>query len=100
MYYHDLHIKIMLKSMWHPVEYVCLSRIKLVLRVIKEILHAFQWAVLHTEMDSKWASRQEGTGSQRHLCVLLAFALCLAGSVPAISLLSVGGASNRDGKSF
>lgn len=53
--------------MWHSVEYVCLSRIKLVLRVIKEILHAFQWAVLHTEVDSKWASSQKATGGQR-LC--------------------------------
>lgn len=47
--------------MWHSVEYVCLSRIKLVLRVMKEILHAFQWAVLHTKVDSKWASTQKGT---------------------------------------
>lgn len=41
------------KSMWHSVEYVCLSRIKLVLRVIKEVLHAFQRAPLHTEVGSK-----------------------------------------------
>lgn len=39
-YYPDLHIKIMPKSMWYSLEYVCLSRIKLVLRVIKEIFHA------------------------------------------------------------
>lgn len=39
--------------MWHLVEYVCLSRIKLVPRVIKEVLHAFQRAQLHTEMGSK-----------------------------------------------
>lgn len=81
--------------MWHSVEYVCLSRIKLVLRVIKEILHAFQWAVLHTEMDSKWASTQKGTDGQRCFCVLLA-SLCLAGTGTAFSLLSVADLFNGD----
>lgn len=41
--------------MWHSLEYVCLSRIKLGQRVIKEIFHAFvQWTVFHTEMNKKW----------------------------------------------
>lgn len=80
--------------MWHPVEYVCLSRIKLALRVIKEILHAFQWAVLHTEVDSKWASSRKATGGQRRLCVRLAFVLCLAGTVHAISLPSMADLSD------
>lgn len=55
-------MKIMLKSMWHSLEYVCLSRIKLVLRVIKEISHIFvQWTVLHTEMNNKWTDLQKWT---------------------------------------
>lgn len=48
--------------MWHSREYVCLSRIKLVLRVIKEIFHVFvQWTVFHTEMNNKWTNVQKQT---------------------------------------
>lgn len=74
--------------MWHSVEYVCLSRIKLVLRVIKEVLHAFQRAPLHTEVGSKWRGRQEGANWQRHFCAFVALQLCLVGAATAMSLLS------------
>lgn len=50
----------MLKSMWHSLGYVCLSRIKLAVRVIKDIFHTIvQWTVICSEMNNKWSSAYE-----------------------------------------
>lgn len=78
--------------MWHSREYVCLSRIKLVLRVIKEIFHAFvQWTVFQTEMNNKWTEmyRSEPTYGQRRLYMLFTFHYIQVVIIIAIYLVSV-----------
>lgn len=78
--------------MWHSLEYVCLSRIKLVLRVIKEIFHAFvQWTVLCTEMNNKWTEVQKWTNLWAEKVLYAIYFSIIFGLLPffAVSLTQI-----------
>lgn len=80
----------MLKSVCHSLEYVCLSRIKLVLRLIKEIFHAvIQWTVFHTEMNNNRCTEANRLmGRESSICYLLFHYIWIV-IIIAISLISV-----------
>lgn len=73
--------------MWHSLEYVCLSRIKLVLRVIKEIFHPFvQGTVFHIEMNNKWADVQKWASSQAEKVLCAIYFSIMFGLLSLLSL--------------